>query len=328
MSNILTIIRKNESNPTLYEMVKLLAAECRNCAPITPMQCISGCKVYKLKNELRRLSGTMDNPNYIKDLFNVLKNETRLLILQAIVNGRYSVSQLQQELKRTGCSYSQVTISEYLSPLMAVGLASEARDEYYASSFGSRLTELLGCFPEFAQKIPANSECYEETLLQSLLLGPKTFEAIEAVIAPKIVSRTLKRLRSTGLVKTSRERSYIFFYKSKRDPNKEPLTVTERKIYDAVTYDGLSVGKLSREIGLSKRVTYRYLRRLRGKKMVFARRIPKSYRLTCDGEKLALVLQNVQRLVEDTWESSQQVMQDAGGVIIKMGGLSNNAFLR
>ena len=33
----------------------------------------------------------MDNPNYIKELFNVLKNETRLQILQAIANGRYSV---------------------------------------------------------------------------------------------------------------------------------------------------------------------------------------------------------------------------------------------
>jgi DNA-binding HxlR family transcriptional regulator len=327
MSTI-TIIRKNESNPALYGVVKSLDAQCRNCAPITPMQCISGCKVYKLKNELRRLSGTMDNPNYIKDLFNVLKNETRLLILQAIANGRYSLIQLQQELKRTGRSFSQVTISEYLTPLMAVGLASEAQDEYYASTFGSRLTELLGCFPEFAQKIPANSECYEETLLQSLLAGPKTFEEIEAVIAPRIVSRTLKRVRSAGLVKASSERGYIFFFKSKRDPNKETFTASERKIYDAVTYEGLSAGKLSKELGISKRVAYRCLRHLKGKKMVFTRRIQKSYRLTSKGEKVALVLVDLQELVEDTWESSQQVMQDAGGVLIKIGGLSSNAFLR
>ena len=187
MSNVLTIIRKNGNNPALSGIVKSLDAECRNCAPITPLQCINRCQVYKLKNELRRLRGTMDNPDYIKELFNVLKNETRLHILQAIVKGRYSVSQLQQELKRTGHSYSQSTIGEeYLRPLMAVGLATEARDEYYASSFGGRLTELLGCFSEFAEKLPANSECYEETLLQSLLLGPKTFEGIEAVIPPKM----------------------------------------------------------------------------------------------------------------------------------------------
>ena len=138
----------------------------------------------------------MDNPNYIKELFNVLKNETRLHILQAIVNGRYSVSQLQQELKKTGHSHSQDTISEeYLRPLMAVGLATEARDEYYATTFGGRLTELLGNFPEFVEMLPAHSECYEETILQSLLSGPKTFEDIEALISPKIASRILKRLR-------------------------------------------------------------------------------------------------------------------------------------
>jgi len=270
----------------------------------------------------------MDNPDYLKDLFNALKNQTRLLILQAIANRRYSVSQLQQELKRAGRSHSQVTVSEYLKPLMSVGLASETRDEYYASTFGVRLNELLGCFSEFAQKIPANSECYEETLLQSMLLGSKTFEDVEAVIAPKIVSRTLKRLRVAGLVKASKERSYIFFFKSKRDPNKNALTVSEQKIYDAVTYGGLSAGELAKDIGLSKRVTYRYLRRLRGKKLVFYRRIPKSYVLTSKGEKLAFVLQNFQQLVEETWESSQQVMQDAGGVKIKIGGLTNNAFLR
>ena len=128
----------------------------------------------------------MDNPNYIKELFNVLKNETRLHILQAIVNGRYSVSQLQQELKKTGHTHSQDTINEeYLQPLMAVGLATEAREEYYATNFGGRLTELLENFPEFAEMLPAHSECYEEILLQSLLSGPKTFEDIEALISPK-----------------------------------------------------------------------------------------------------------------------------------------------
>ena len=90
----------------------------------------------------------MDNPNYIKELFNVLKNETRLHILQAIVNGRYSVSQLQQELKKTGHTHSQDTINEeYLQPLMAVGLATEARDEYYATNVWRSTNRTPGCFP-------------------------------------------------------------------------------------------------------------------------------------------------------------------------------------
>ena len=107
---------------------------------------------------------------------------------------------------------------------MAVGLATEAREEYYATNFGGRLTELLENFPEFAEMLPAHSECYEEILLQSLLSGPKTFEDIEALISPKIASRILKRLRSVGLIETPEERDYIFFFKSKRDPDKETFS--------------------------------------------------------------------------------------------------------
>jgi len=310
MGNVLSPPRKGD-NHDLAGMLRSLNAECRNCAPITPLECISRCRVYKLKNELRKLRETMDKPNYIKELFNVLKNETRLHILQAIVNGRYSVSQLQQELKKTGHSHSQDTISEeYLRPLMAVGLATEARDEYYATTFGGRLTELLGNFPEFVEMLPAHSECYEETLLQSLLSGPKTFEAIEALISPKIASRILKRLRSAGLIETSMERDYIFFFKSKRDPDKENFTLTERRNYDAIPNEGISAGKLAKETGLSIRRTYKYLRGLKGKKLVFIRKTPKAYGLTCKGEKLASVLQELQQIVEETWSSSEQVMHD------------------
>ncbi|MGD0405508.1 MAG: winged helix-turn-helix domain-containing protein [Candidatus Bathyarchaeia archaeon] len=310
MGNVLSPPRKGD-NRDLAGMLRSLNAECRNCAPITPSECISRCQVYKLKNELRKLRETMDNPNYIKELFNVLKNETRLHILQAIVNGRYSVSQLQQELKKTGHSHSQDTISEeYLRPLMAVGLATEARDEYYATTFGGRLTELLGNFPEFVEMLPAHSECYEETILQSLLSGPKTFEAVEALISPKIASRILKRLRSAGLIETPMERDYIFFFKSKRDPNKENFTLTERRIYDAIPNEGISAGKLAKETGLSIGRTYKYLRGLKGKKLVFIRKTPKAYGLTCKGEKLASVLQELQQIVEETWSSSEQVMHD------------------
>jgi hypothetical protein len=128
---------KNHENRDLTSMLQSLDVECKNCAPITPLQCITRCQVYKLKNELRKLRETMDNPNYLKELFNVLKNETRLHILRSIVNGRYSVTQLQQELKKTGRSHSQDTINEeYLQPLMSVGLATESREEYYATTFG------------------------------------------------------------------------------------------------------------------------------------------------------------------------------------------------
>ncbi len=308
MGNVLQPTRNSE-NRDLVSMLKTLDAECRNCAPTSPLECITRCQVYKLKNELRKLRETMDNPNYIKELFNVLKNETRLHILKAIVNGRYSVSQLQQELKKTGHTHSQDTINEeYLQPLMAVGLATESRDEYYATTFGGRLTNLLGAFPEFAEILPAHSECYEETLLRALLSGPKTFEEIENLISSKIASRILKRLRSVGLIETPEERDYIFFFKSKRDPCKETFTETERKVYDTLPNEGISAGKLAKETGLSLRRTYKYLRGLKGKKLVFIRKTPKAYGLTCKGEMLASVLAELQQIVDETWSSSQQII--------------------
>jgi DNA-binding HxlR family transcriptional regulator len=311
MRAAISVSKNAEKIHDLVEMLRTLDSECRNCAPLTPLECITRCNVWKLKNELRRLREAMDNPNFIKDLFNVLKNETRLHILNAIVKGRYSVSQLQQELKKAGYTHSQETINEeYLRPLMEVGLALEARNEYYATVFGGRLTELLESFPEFVNVLPAHSECYEETLLSELLSGPKTFQEVEAFISPRVASRVLKRLKTVGLIETPEERDYVFFFKSKRDPNKETFALTERKVYDNLPEKGNSAKKLAENTGLSMRRIYKYLRGLKGKKLVFTRKTPKLYSLTAKGEKLASLLHDLQNLVEETWNSSEQVISN------------------
>ncbi len=303
--------QNEEKKQDLSEVLRTLDAECRNCAPLNPLECVTRCKVWKLKNELRRLRETMDNPNFMKDLFNVLKNETRLHILNAIVKGRYSVSQLQQELKKAGYCHSQETIAEeYVRPLMDVGLAAETRDEYYATMFGGRLSEVLEGFPEFVEVLPAHSECYEETLLSALLAGPKTFQEVEEFISPKVASRVLKRLKTGELIETPGERDYVFFFRSKRDPEKETFFVTERVVYDSLPEDGISAKKLAEKTGLSMRRIYKYLRGLKGKKLVFTRKTPKSYGLTEKGERLALVLQGLQDLIEEVWNSSEQVVSE------------------
>jgi len=302
---------KEQENHDLSTVMKSFDQECRNCSPASPLQCITRCKAYKLKNELRTLRKALSNPDYMRDLLNVLKNETRLQIVQAIADRRYTVGQLQQELKRTGQIQSQTTISEeYLHPLVAVGVATQIGEEYYATTFGLRLTPLVGRFQQLAKKLPSHSECYEEALLQSLLTGPKTFEHIESVISQKNVARTLKRLSSAKLIDSPKERDYIFIFKSKRDPNKETFTTTERKIYDALSDQGISVGNLAKKTDLSARIIYRYLRCLKGKKLAFCRRTPKTYRLTSLGEKLASSMQVMQEIVEDTWNSSEIAVQD------------------
>jgi len=308
MRALVSIPRGTSKNQDLAEMLHTLNSECRKCAPLSPLRCITHCDVWKLKNELRRLRQTMDNPNFLKDLFNVLKNETRLQILTAIVKGRYSVDQLQQELRKAGYSHSQDTINqEYLRPLIDVGLASEAQGEYFATTFGGRLIEMLEDFPDFASALPAHSECYEESLLNALLTGPKTFQDVETFVSPKVASRVLKRLKASGLIETPEEREYVFFFKSKRDPKKETLAEMEKKVYDEIPEEGVSAKKLAEKTRVSIRRIYKYLRGLKGKKLVFARKTPRAYDLTVKGKKLASLLQELQNAVEKTWETSEQV---------------------
>jgi predicted transcriptional regulator len=297
----------------MTEILRSLDQECKNCSPVSPLECISNCNVWKLRNELRTLCETMETPHYMKDLLNVLKNDTRVAILQTTAKGKYSVSRLQQELKRAGYLHSQETLlEEYLRPLLNVGLIAESQEQFHTTTFGGRLTDLIENLPEFTDVLPAHSECYEETILKALQEGPKTFEDTRSFIPPKIVSRILKRLKTTCLVKTSKDRDYIFFFRSKRDQSKETLTETENRIYTNIPEEGISAKKLAQKTELSLRRTYKYLRGLKGKKLVFARKTPKTYALTEKGERLAWLLNEMHRLVEETMSFSEEFAKQKG----------------
>jgi DNA-binding HxlR family transcriptional regulator/predicted transcriptional regulator len=292
----------------LVETLKALGAECRSCTPLSPLECVSRCNLWKVKNELRQLRETMDDPCFIKDLINVLKNNTRLHILRTIMNGRYSVAKLQEQLKKQGYIHSQDSLSqEYLRPLLRVGLAAESQDHYYATTFGSRLGEIVPDFAGIIDVLPARSECYEETVLDSLLSGPKSFEDLDVFLSPQIASRILKRLKSVDLIDAPEERDYVFFFRSKRDPGKESLSETEARVYSVLSEEGISANKLATKTGLSLRRTYKCLRGLKGKKLVFTRKNPRTYKLTEKGEKLGSLLKALQDLVGEVWQSSWHV---------------------
>jgi len=304
---IITPIKSNlkERKRDLVQILKELNKGCQNCAPLSPLTCITRCKTWKLKNELRKLSTKMNDPKYMKNLFNVLKNETRLHILQKSARKRYSLNEIQQELRRGGYSHSRDTINhEYLEPLLEVGVLAEGQDEYYATIFGNKITNILNDFPDFVNVLPAHSECYEEKLLRYLLEGPKTFQEIEELLTPVIASRILNRLKKENLITTRKEREYVFFFRTKRDPTKETLSLTEFNVYNSIPSEGLPVKKIALETHLSIRRVYKYLRGLKGKKLVFTRKSPKTYELTEKGIKLALILKNLVNLVEKTWDSS------------------------
>lgn len=250
--NILSTIKNAEKNHDFAATIKILDEACRKCTPLTPLECISRCKTWKLKNELRILHKNIENPDFKRDLMNVLKNDARLHILMMIAKDHYSIHKIQQELRKTGHSLSQDNIVvEYLRPLLEVGLAVEAQDCYNTTTFGGRLTELIGDSANFVNLLPARSECYEETVLKALLSGPKTFEVITGFVPQRAVSRILKRLETVGLVETPKERAYIFFFRSKRDPSMEKPSSAESKVYNGVPHEGISVQKLAEKTGFA-----------------------------------------------------------------------------
>ncbi len=297
----------DESGGSMIEVLRSLDQECKTCAPVSPLECLTNCNVWKLRNELRMLCETMDTPNFMRNLLNVLKNETRITILQTIVKGRYSVEKLQQALKKEGYLHSRDTlVEEYLRPLLNVGLATESHDQFLATTFGGRLSGLIENIPEFTNVLPSHSECYEEDILKALLCGPKTFEDVTRFVPSKIVSRVLKRLKAADLIETPEERDYVFFFRSKRDQSKESLAITESKVYSDIPEEGISAKRLAQKADLSLRRTYKYLRGLKGKKLIFARRTPKMYGLTEKGERLAWLVNELSKLVEETLSFSEE----------------------
>ncbi|MCL2134440.1 MAG: hypothetical protein FWH37_02635 [Candidatus Bathyarchaeota archaeon] len=311
--NLLSPSTKNQQGTS--ENLKSLEAMCNHCTPITPIQCISMCRFYKLKNELRHLRNIMDNPNYTTDFFNVLKNPTRFHVFQVIANGKCTLTKIQQELKNGDNQHSKYSIiTDYIQPLITLGLVTESVGKYTATIFGTSVHGLLDGFDEFIQKLPAKSECYEEALLQHLLSGAKTSQEIHQVISPIIASRTLNRLAASKLINLPVDRNHIFFYKSKRAVTLEKLTDSEMKVYQAIPDEGIATDKLAKLVGCSQRRIYSHIRHLKGKKLVFTRNIPLTYNLTNDGQKLAVILQNLSKKVEETWGYIEYVIQPSNRV--------------
>jgi len=306
-----TQLQETEEKRSLADTVKEWGETCKNCNPLTPITCISGCKIWKQKNELRKLYKKMKNPNFMTNLLNTLKNDRRLQILIIISEGFHSIARLQQELKKRGYYHSQQTIAEeYLTPLLEVGLAEEDQNRYYATVFGCRLNELIKGFCDVENVLPPHSECYEETALGMLLDKPKTYEDFEGMIPAKSVARVLNRLQKVKLVETAKENDYIFYFQTKRDSNTISFSPTERRIYENIPKKGIPARKLAEKTSISLRRTYKYLRRLKGKKLVFARKRPKSYALTAKGLKIAKMLRGIRNFTLETSATASHVVNN------------------
>jgi len=305
-------LQETGEQTSLTNMLKEWEEDCRNCHPITPITCVTDCRIWKLKNEFRKLCEKMKNPNFMTNLLNTLKNKRRLQILEIISKERHSTARVQQELKKLGYYHSQKTITEeYVSPLVEVGLAKENQNSYQATIFGSRLKELIKNFRDIEKALPSHSECYEEMTLSALLNAPKTYEDLESIIQAKSVARVLKRLQMAGLIDAGKENDYVFYFRTKRDSDKAKFSPTEKRVYENIPSEGVSVRKLAEKTRISLRRTYKYLRKLRGKKLVFTRKKPKSYALTPKGAQIALTLERICNLAIEALATATQLAKNA-----------------
>jgi predicted transcriptional regulator len=305
-----TLIETAE-HTSIADTIERWTKTCKNCNPLTPITCVESCKIWKQKNEFRRLYEKMKDPNYLTKLLNALKNKRRLQILDIISKARYSLPKLQQELEKLDYQHSQKTIAdEYLTPLILVELLEESQEnQYHATLFGHRLNELIRISDDLAELLPPHSECYEESALNMLMCEPKTVEDFKCTIPTKSIARVLDRLRKADLLEATKENDYVFYFRTKRYPNNDKFSLTEKRIYENIITEGISARKLAEKTGISLRRTYKYLRKLKGKKLVFARKRPKSYSLTAKGHQVAEFLSEVCNLISEIYTTASYALK-------------------
>jgi len=293
-----TLFEEVQEKTRLAEAIDKAKETCEYCRPLTPITCTTGCNVWKLRNELRRLYEKMGNPDFMKNLLNTLKNKRRLEILEMLQKGHHSIVRLQQKLRKLGYYHSQETIAaEYIDPLVEAGLVRENNGKNHATMFGCELNSLIKDFGIAGECLPPHSECYEEKVIETLSECPKTYKELKSVIPAKSLSRVLKRLQETKLITKSNENSYIFYCRTKRNSTQEKLSPTEKRAYKHIPEGGITAQKLADKAGISLRRTYKYLRKLRGKKLVFRRKRPKIYVLTIVGSQIAKLLDEMRTLL-------------------------------
>jgi len=311
----LAAMQQPKEHARMTETFSALEEKCKNCNPLSPITCMTGCSAWKSKNELRKMRKKVKDPHFELKLLNALKNKRRLQILEIVSRGRHTAEKLQEEMRRLGYRHSKETIEEeYVEPLINVGLANEDRNRYYATAFGNQIYAIMKDLKEIGITLPPHSECHEELTLRALLNCPKTFEELKLVGLSKSLARVLYRLRQEKLIEINTEREHVFFFKTQRNPTNDHFSSTERRVYVNIRPDGISARKLAQKTGISLRRTYKYLRRLKGKKLVFTRNRPRPYALSLEGARLAKAIDRIFCLVAETHRATTQTEQYRGSL--------------
>jgi len=292
----------------LVGILKRADGICRDCEPISPMICIEHCEIWKAKNEFLEMNGMLCADDYVHNLLNAVKNDRRRKVIEALSERPRSITGLQEYLKSKGYYHSQRTAgSDYVEPLVKVGLVKKSGGNYRLTVYGQKFRDVLNRF-NVENPLPSHSRCHEEIVLKKLKDGPKTYAFLIESLTQKSLSRSLKRLKENGLVTKSETLDYIFYFRAK-EVTKKAFSPTEKKVYEAIPEVGISARELSKKACINLRRTYKYLQRLRERRLVFTRKKPRTYELTPSGMELANFLEETANLVLDASKASNFVLE-------------------
>lgn len=306
--------RISNSSAELVQIIKEADDICQHCESISPMICIERCEIWKAKNDFFEMNGVLCEDGYIHNLLNAVKNDRRQKVIWALSEHPRSIKGLQEYLKSKGYYHSQQTIADaYVEPLVKTGLVSKDGNRHKLTLYGRKFIDILNKF-NVENPLPSHSRCYEEKLLKKLKDGPKSHADLARSVTQKSLSRSLKRLIENGLATKSKTLDYVFYFRTKKVP-KKAFSPTEKKIYEIIPDVGISARELSKEIGINLRRTYKYLRRLRKRRLVFTRKKPRTYELTASGIELANFLEETAKLVSDTSRASTFLLERSDQII-------------
>ena len=272
--------------------LQVMKERCKDCSIITPMTCVEQCETWKVKKELHKTTKLLAEPNHRLKLLNTIKNKRRLTILNILKTRSLSIENLQKKLKDFKYSHSRKTIHQYIKPLINEGLVKETNERLTLTLYGQKIIEAVR-WHSFEGQLPINSRGKEERILKSLLDGTKTRGELLQIAPTNSLSRVLERLRKLNLMYSDSPSDRILYFRTKRPTHLERISPTQKRICAAIPQAGTSARTLSKSVGINLRRTYKYLRNLRGKKLVFRREVPHNFKLTEKGRKIAEFLEEI-----------------------------------
>ncbi len=238
--------------------------------------------------------------------------------MDALSERPHNIERLQEYLKDKGNYHSRRTIANtYVEPLIEAGLVRKDRAKYRLTLYGRRFRDVIDKF-DVENSLPSHSRCYEEMVLRKLKDEPKTYEDLVGPVPRDSLSRTIQRLTEEGLVIKSKSSDYVFYFRTKKNPQKK-FSPTEKKVYEAISEVGASARELSEEVGINLRRTYKYLRRLKRRRLVFRRKKPRTYELTSSGREVANFLEETANLILDASRASAFLLERARETIAAPG---------